>query len=132
VLAVLFIDLNGFKRVNDELGHQAGDRVLEIAARRIRSAARPSDLCGRWGGDEFVVVCERLPSAAIAERIGARLEAALGEPIAVGGQMRTIVPSIGTAVACPGLTDPAQLVAAADADMYRSRRSHSHPRWTSL
>ncbi|MEV5070373.1 diguanylate cyclase [Microbacterium sp. LMI12-1-1.1] len=117
--AVLFIDLDGFKRVNDLFGHQAGDRMLRDVGRRLLTAVRASDLVARYGGDEFVVVCEvGEPSDAveIAERI---LDLFRAEPT---GSAAPLSASIGIAVASSGsglMAD--QLLRHADLAMYRAK-----------
>ena len=118
----LFVaDLDDFKSVNDRWGHAAGDLVLIETGRRLRSVLRPADSVARFGGDEFVLLCEGIDRAAATELI-ARLEASFREPFLVAGAVCTLGLSIGFVVADgPGLTAE-QLLAAADEQMYRDKR----------
>ena len=84
--AVVFVDLDGLKSVNDELGHAAGDRLLVIAADQIRTALRSSDCFGRLGGDEFLVICPRVVSAAQATKIAKRISTALTTSVHIGSE----------------------------------------------
>jgi diguanylate cyclase (GGDEF)-like protein len=117
--AVIFLDLDDFKPINDTLGHLAGDEILVRIAERLRSAVRPSDTLGRWGGDEFVVVCEDLERASDAPAIVGRLAAAFDEPFTLHGTELHVAASIGVAVSGGGDDRPAALIHAADAAMYR-------------
>ncbi len=125
---LLFIDLDGFKAVNDRHGHEAGDVVLVEAADRLVAHVRPDDTVLRLGGDEFVVVCPVTtdpgpdPLAALA----ARLERAIAAPIAFRGSQLTVTSSIGTACATAGQS-PQQLIDAADRAMYRRKRERGAP-----
>jgi diguanylate cyclase (GGDEF)-like protein/PAS domain S-box-containing protein len=119
--AVLFIDLDGFKAINDRLGHAAGDHLLCAVADRLNETVRTGDLVGRIGGDEFLVVCPHVPVAHIATTVGQRLHDALRMPIVIAGE--PIEPSASIGVAwVDGIAAPADLVAAADAAMYRAKR----------
>lgn len=119
---LLFLDLDGFKTVNDRHGHEAGDAVLVEVAARLLAAVRPDDCVLRLGGDEFVVVCAvsatgpETPLLALAER----LEDAIAEPISFRGGVLHVGGSVGAALATAGQT-PAQLVEAADRAMYRRK-----------
>ncbi len=117
--AVVFLDLDDFKPINDTLGHRAGDEILVRIAERLRSAVRPSDTLGRWGGDEFVIVCEDLERASDAPAIVARVTGAFDEPFTVHGTELHVTASIGVALSGGGDDGPAALIHAADAAMYR-------------
>jgi diguanylate cyclase (GGDEF)-like protein/PAS domain S-box-containing protein len=117
-VAVLFIDFDRFKRVNDSLGHAAGDELLRHAAERMRSAVRPADTIARLGGDEFTVLCEDLGSVNDAAWVADRLSDTLERPFELLGSELRIGVSIGIAVA--DRYDTAETVLAkADAAMYR-------------
>jgi diguanylate cyclase (GGDEF)-like protein len=121
-LSLLFIDLDGFKQINDHLGHAAGDEALVIVAERIDRVLRPSDRAGRLGGDEFVVLCPGLVDATAARSVAARIIEAISAPLALRDGMASISAAIGVARAGVGDT-PASLIAAADVAMYRAKRS---------
>ncbi|WP_443054306.1 putative bifunctional diguanylate cyclase/phosphodiesterase [Streptomyces sp. IBSBF 2435] len=119
--AVLYVDLDGFKAVNDSIGHQAGDHLLTQAARRLRDALRTGDTAARLGGDEFaVLVCGTLEHQ-ITE-IAERLRAALCEPYRVDGGEVRVGASIGIAFAEPG-TSAVELMRNADLAMYRAKQA---------
>jgi diguanylate cyclase (GGDEF)-like protein len=121
-LAVLFIDLDGFKTVNDRHGHPAGDLVLRHAAEHLAAGVRTSDTIGRWGGDEFLVIAERLDDSATADDLAARLAAGVQEPIDIGGERLTVHASIGVAHLDPH-QNAEQLVQAADRALQQARSS---------
>jgi len=122
IQAVLFVDLDGFKEVNDTLGHAAGDVVLARAADRIRHQTRGGDQVARVGGDEFVVILSPDPNIDV-DAVAERIEEALSTPYQVGGQVATIGASVGIAVARSGETI-GTLISRADEAMYRVKRSH--------
>lgn len=117
---VLFVDIDHFKAVNDELGHSAGDGVLRAVAGTLRSAVRGADVVGRWGGEEFVVVLRAVDTQGlieVAERV--RVLVASGS-VHIGRRHRRVTVSVGAALARPGETMES-LVARADAAMYASK-----------
>jgi diguanylate cyclase (GGDEF)-like protein/PAS domain S-box-containing protein len=121
-VAVLFLDVDNFKVVNDSLGHRAGDNLLCQLAARLSDAVRPADTVGRFGGDEFVVLCEDVTDEPMALRIAGRLARVFSEPFALeGDDVHTASASIGV-VLRDGLQDnPEELLRDADAAMYRAK-----------
>jgi diguanylate cyclase (GGDEF)-like protein/PAS domain S-box-containing protein len=127
-LAVLFLDLDGFKKVNDTLGHEAGDEVLRVTAHRLDQALRRHDVVTRLGGDEFVAVAQDVGNRKNAEDVALRLLASCDEPIAVAGTEVSVLPSIGVAVVDPdraATLTPDDLIREADAAMYVAKRARS-------
>jgi diguanylate cyclase (GGDEF)-like protein len=120
-LAVFVLDLDEFKAVNDDFGHLAGDEVLVEAARRIEETLRPADSAARFGGDEFVLVCEAMTRAE-AKALAARLTAAFDEPMLVTGHSINVSVSVGYTVATDPKATPESLIDAADKSMYRVKR----------
>jgi diguanylate cyclase (GGDEF)-like protein len=116
-LAVLFIDLDGFKQVNDRLGHRAGDVLLTGVADRLSATVRPGDTVARMGGDEFTVLCESLGDQDAVTAVADRVAMALGEPFEVEGQAVTCPASIGIALAAGSRYQPEELLRDADAAM---------------
>jgi diguanylate cyclase (GGDEF)-like protein len=122
-VAVLFLDLDGFKQLNDTAGHAVGDLVLKQAAARLAGALRPTERAVRWGGDEFVVVCSGVGDAAQLETVADRLLAVLREPFRVPGRpLVTLTASVGAARAHSPVEATA-LLEAADAAMYAAKRA---------
>jgi diguanylate cyclase (GGDEF)-like protein len=124
-LAVLFVDLDGFKAINDRLGHAAGDAVLREVANRLRSTVRASDVAARLGGDEFAVVVEDVRSPADAATVARKLQLAIAQPIDAGGEAVRCTASVGVALGPEGRADADALLAAADAAMYERKRAQS-------
>jgi diguanylate cyclase (GGDEF)-like protein len=123
-VAVLFLDLDGFKPVNDRHGHAAGDHVLTAIAERIRAAIRGSDLAARLGGDEFVVAATLADANAelVVSRMCAALRAAIAEPVEYKGHRLRVSVSIGAALCPRDACNAEELVHLADQDMYDAKR----------
>jgi diguanylate cyclase (GGDEF)-like protein len=119
-VAVLFGDLDGFKHVNDSLGHDAGDEVLAHVAQRLRTAVRAGDVVARWGGDEFVVLCPSVSSVEDATEIADRIRVALEAPFRVGPGLAEIGISVGVALD-NGQPLPDLLIKDADSAAYRAK-----------
>lgn len=122
-VAVLFLDLDGLKYVNDTYGHFAGDRLLTTCVQRLREAVRPSDIVGRIGGDEFVVLLEQVGCPDEAAGIAQRVLDRLAEPYQVNGQVLQPSASIGLAVTADPRETPDTLIAHADAAMCSAKRA---------
>ena len=120
-LSVLFIDLDGFKKVNDTFGHDAGDHVLQETARRLQQIVRESDTVGRLGGDEFVIVASGLDYGEDSDRLAGKLVASLTQLIEVAGHALSVGCSVGIARYREGI-DPEALLRQADAAMYRAKQ----------
>ena len=119
--ALLFIDLDRFKAVNDELGHAAGDELLATVARRLSRVLRQGDVAGRLGGDEFAVLLETVPDRAAAETVAAKIRGALAEPCALGPAWRRVGASIGIALFPDDGRNVDKLLALADRAMYAAK-----------
>jgi len=122
ILALLLIDLNHFKEVNDTLGHAAGDDVLCEIADRLQAAALPNDLVARLGGDEFAILMTKLPTPAMASHRAESMLAALDHAIEIDGMQLTIEAAGGIALA-PGSGGVEELMRRADVAMYQAKRS---------
>ncbi len=122
-VALLYLDVDGFKGVNDTYGHNLGDRLLQDIAFRIQGALRPEDLVARLGGDEFVVLCE-VGSSDEALLVGRRLQDAMAEPFVLDRSQLAISCSVGVAVDAMGEVASMDLLARADRAMYRAKHAH--------
>jgi diguanylate cyclase (GGDEF)-like protein len=121
-LAVLFVDLDGFKQVNDAHGHEAGDELLVAVTGRLATTLRPHDTVARLGGDEFAILLDDLHRIGDAQRVADRLIEAVAEPVAIAGRQVTVGASVGIAAARPGdTTDTDTLLRYADAAMYAAK-----------
>jgi diguanylate cyclase (GGDEF)-like protein len=123
--ALFYIDLDGFKPVNDEFGHEVGDNLLRAVAERLRHCARPGDTVARLGGDEFAVIVEAVEDQSQLAPIGERFETAFDSPFVIDGHELAVHPSIGRAVWPLDATDVEGLLRAADAMMYRAKHSRA-------
>jgi diguanylate cyclase (GGDEF)-like protein len=121
--ALLYLDLDSFKSVNDQLGHATGDRLLIEAARRLEQSVRSVDTVARLGGDEFVVLFESLERPDIAEQVAARILLAMQEPFDFNGESVSVSASIGIARADAGCRGPDQLMEHAELAMYRGKEN---------
>jgi diguanylate cyclase (GGDEF)-like protein/PAS domain S-box-containing protein len=120
--AVYFLDVDRFKRINDSLGHTAGDEVLRELAARIQRTLRPEDTVARFGGDEFTVLCESVGGVLEAVGVADRLQREIALPLRAGGADLRLTVSIGIALAEPGEdVGPSRLLEDADAAMYRAK-----------
>jgi diguanylate cyclase (GGDEF)-like protein len=120
-MVLFFLDLDDFKQVNDRHGHQVGDELLVATAKRMTEVMRPGDTIARISGDEFVILCEDLDTAAHAETILKRLDVAFEAPFVLSGVELNVTASIGTAVTTPGDKAPEQLIHNADLAMYQMK-----------
>jgi diguanylate cyclase (GGDEF)-like protein/PAS domain S-box-containing protein len=118
---LLFLDLDGFKEVNDRHGHAVGDAVLRAVADRLSAAVRPSDTVARLGGDEFVILVESATELAL-DALVERLRSTVTEPLAVHDLDLKVGVSVGVALSQGGHDDPTSLLARADARMYAAKR----------
>jgi diguanylate cyclase (GGDEF)-like protein len=118
-VALLFVDLDHLKEVNDSCGHAEGDELLREVGRRISGSVRPGDTVARFGGDEFVVLCEEIDERA-ARDIADRLLAVLAEPAELLAS--THVPSASIGLALSAAADPETLLRRADSAMYEAKR----------
>jgi len=121
--AVLLLDLDDFKTVNDSLGHPAGDELLRVIADRIRSCLRAGDAAARLGGDEFGVVLDEVPSAGFGRQIAERILAALSDPVDLGGTSVVVSASIGVVAASPNTTTSEELERDADLALYEAKNA---------
>ena len=122
-MALLFIDMDNFKPINDQYGHAVGDEVLIEIARRLRRGVREEDTVGRFGGDEFVALLSHIHSPADAARVARHLCRRLSEPYLIDGHQLSTTPSIGIALYPRDGRSPAELTRAADQAMYQAKES---------
>jgi len=120
-VGVMFIDIDRFKVVNDSLGHEVGDRLIKHIASRLGTAVRVDDTVSRFGGDEFVILCDKLIDRSEAVAVAERIQRALGDPFESDGNKIYPTLSIGIATCRPGEHSADELLRDADAAMYRSK-----------
>jgi diguanylate cyclase (GGDEF)-like protein/PAS domain S-box-containing protein len=123
-LSVIFVDLDNFKPVNDQFGHDVGDQVLATVAARLRNVIRSGDHVGRLGGDEFLITCPLLDHDAGTAMID-RITEIMQQPVTAGGHQLVITASVGISTATAGMSVD-HLIAAADVAMYQEKRRHPH------
>jgi diguanylate cyclase (GGDEF)-like protein/PAS domain S-box-containing protein len=119
--AVIFLDLDRFKVINDSLGHMVGDKLLKETARRLEKCIRQGDTVARLGGDEFVMLCERTHDVATAKAIADRIQDALSAPFVIEGSEIRCSASMGIALTCPDYKRPEEVLRDADITMYRAK-----------
>ena len=120
-VGVIFLDLDRFKVVNDSLGHATGDELLKAISERLLGALRPEDTVARFGGDEFVVLCEDVTDEAIVGQLAERIEATISRPSVIARREIFVTASIGVVVSEPGAASPETLLRDADAAMYGAK-----------
>lgn len=125
-IAVLFIDLDGLKAINDSLGHAVGDLLLVAVAERLAATLRDSDTVARLGGDEFVILAEDLESDAEALAVAERVVNGLETPFEIGSSQVSMFASVGVSVSRDPEADPEDLLREADVAMYRAKRAGGH------
>ena len=121
-LALLFLDLNGFKEINDSLGHALGDEALKRAAECLSASVRDVDTVSRYGGDEFVILLAEVSQASDAFQVAAKVITALGSPHLLGSHTVPLTASIGISIYPDDGEDPEALIERADAAMYRAKK----------
>ena len=121
LLPLLFLDLDNFKSINDQYGHQMGDRLLRIVAKRLVTCVRTTDTVSRLSGDEFAIILQGLDRIQDIRQVAKKIVDCLTEPIHLGGQDIPVQTSIGIAVSPKDSTDPYRLLAIADQAMYRAK-----------
>jgi diguanylate cyclase (GGDEF)-like protein len=120
-LAVLFLDLDRFKLINDSLGHDVGDRLLQQVSRRLAGCVRAADTVSRQGGDEFVLLLQDLDAPEQAAAVARKILEVISEPFVVDGTQLSVTPSIGISVFPDDAPDSAPLLRNADAAMYHAK-----------
>ncbi len=126
-VGVVYVDLDGFKGVNDRAGHAMGDRVLSAVGARLRHAVRSADLVARIGGDEFAVLCEGLGEEEQAEVVASRIASALADSVELEGERWAVTASVGAAVDLEGHLSASELIDRADRAMYSVKHSRRGP-----
>lgn len=126
-VALLYVDLDGFKEVNDQAGHAVGDRILNEVAARMRAAVRSCDVAARIGGDEFAVLLDGASDIDTTRIVARRVEKALSEPISLEGRSWPLAASIGAAVSDDSTDAAETLLAAADVAMFDEKRQRRAP-----
>ena len=123
LFAVLFLDVDGFKLVNDSMGHHVGDEMLVTIARRLEGCVRGGDIVARLGGDEFAILLERIVDVRDAAMVAERVQVALQAPLAIGGYDHATSASIGVALSTGASEQPEYVLRSADIAMYRAKNT---------
>jgi diguanylate cyclase (GGDEF)-like protein len=123
IFAVLFLDLDNFKLVNDSMGHHVGDEVLVTVARRLEDCVRGGDVVARLGGDEFAILLERIDDARDSALVAERVQEALKQPLNIGGYEHVTTVSVGVAMSTAASEQPEYILRSADMAMYRAKNS---------
>jgi diguanylate cyclase (GGDEF)-like protein/PAS domain S-box-containing protein len=121
LLGLLFIDLDGFKQVNDTLGHEIGDRLLVAVGQRLTNCLRGSDTVSRLGGDEFTVIVRAIPNVQVAAKVAEKILSTITEPIVLDGYTTKVSASIGISIYPINSRDSENLIKQADSAMYRAK-----------
>jgi diguanylate cyclase (GGDEF)-like protein/PAS domain S-box-containing protein len=121
-VAVMFLDIDDFKTINDSLGHEAGDKVLIAVSERLALAMRPGDTLARLGGDEFAIMLDFVTLSESVDAVATRILQAISEPIEIGNQTMSIQASIGIALSGSSVDEPEVLLRNADLAMYKAKR----------
>ena len=121
--ALLFVDLDRFKLVNDSLGHEIGDKLLKIVAERMHSSVRATDTVSRMGGDEFIVLLSQVPSAEVAARVAEKLIEAVSQPYKIEQHELVVTASIGISIYPDDGREAGSLMRSADASMYSAKEA---------
>jgi diguanylate cyclase (GGDEF)-like protein/PAS domain S-box-containing protein len=120
--ALLFLDMDGFKAVNDEHGHVVGDQLLASAARRLEGTIRPGDALARFGGDEFVILLHYVTDISDVVMVAERVRECMAAPFEIQGTSLTVAASIGIALSSSGYDHPEEVIRDADSAMYEAKR----------
>jgi diguanylate cyclase (GGDEF)-like protein len=123
LFAVIFLDIDDFKLVNDSMGHHVGDEVLVTVARRLEECVRGGDIVARLGGDEFAILLERIADARDSALVAERVQSALNEPMNIGGYVHVTTVSVGVALSSAANEPAEYLLRSADMAMYRAKNS---------
>ncbi len=123
LFAVIFLDIDDFKLVNDSMGHHVGDEVLVTVARRLEECVRGGDIVARLGGDEFAILLERIADARDSALVAERVQSALNEPMNIGGYVHVTTVSVGVALSSSAHEPPEYFLRSADMAMYRAKNS---------